>query len=149
MEATHTDPGQPHVFADGDTRLVGARRCPYVSPQLVELRLTETRPVARLMHRVARDYPQDKPLFRAAFGLVVIADHLNAIIAGLGDYAPPLGAPEDPFDWSGLPVSAAVAKRATLCIHACRAEEALAQGLRGKCLGICEATATALGRGGA
>ena len=133
---------------DGEVRLIGVTRKPYTDPRLRELRLTETRPVARLMHLVAHDYPQDEPLLRAAFGLVVIADHLNAIIAGLGDYTPPLNAPEDPFDWSGLPVSAAVAKRATLCIHACRAEEALAQGLRGKCLGICEATATALGRGG-
>lgn len=134
---------------DGEVRLVGVTRKPYTDPQLVELRLMETRPVARLIDRVARDYPKDEPLLRAVRDLAIIADHLNAIIACVGDYTPPLGAPEDPFDWSGLPVSAAVAKRATLCIHACRAEEALAQGLRGKCLGICEATATALGRGGA
>ena len=134
---------------DGEVRLVGTTRKPYTDPQLVELRLTETRPVARLIDRVARDYPQDEPLLRAVRGLAIIADHLNAIIACVGDYTPPLSAPGDPFDWSGLPVSAAVAKRATLCIHACRAEEALSQGLRGKCLGICEATATALGRGGA
>lgn len=132
---------------DGEVRLVGVTRKPYTDPRLVELRLSETRPVARLIDRVARDYPQDEPLFRAAFGLVVIADHLNAIIAGLGDYPDGPGKPLEGTDWSGLPVSAAVAKRATLCIHACRAEEALAQGLRGKCLGICEATATALGRG--
>ena len=134
---------------DGEVRLIGATRKPYTDPQLVELRLTETRPVARLMHRVARDYPKDEPLFRAARDLATIADHLNAIIAGIGDYPDGPGKPLEGTDWSGLPVSAAVAKRATLCIHACRAEEALAQGLRGKCLGICEATATALGRGGA
>lgn len=134
---------------DGEVRLVGVTRKPYTDPQLVELRLTETRTVARLIDRVAHDYPKDEPLLRAVRDLAIIADHLNAIIACVGDYTPPLSAPEDPFDWSGLPVSAAVAKRATLCIHACRAEEALAQGLRGKCLGICEATAAALGRGGA
>jgi len=134
---------------DGEVRLVGTTRKPYTDPQLVELRCEHTRSVARLFDLVARDYREDGPLFRAALMLVILADHLNAIIAGIGDYEVPLGGLGETMDWSGLPVSAAVAKRATLCIHACRAEEALAQGLRGKCLGICEATATALGRGGA
>jgi hypothetical protein len=133
---------------DGEVRLVGVTRKPYVDPRLQKLRLKETRPVARLMHRVARDYPQDEPLFRAAFGLVVIADHLNAIIAGIGDYEPPLGGLGETMDWSGLPVSAARAKRATLCIHAGLALAQLEAGERDACLSICEQTGAALGRGG-
>jgi len=133
---------------DGEVRLVGTTRKPYVDPRLRELRLKETRSVARLMHRVAHDYPQDKPLFRAAYTLVIIADHLNAIIAGIGDYEVPLGGLGETMDWSGLPVSAARAKRATLCIHAATALEQLEAGKRDACLGTCERTAAALGRGG-
>jgi hypothetical protein len=139
--------GDPHVYADGDTRLVGAKRRPYVSPQLVELRLSEARPVARLIDRVARDYPQDEPLFRAAFGLVVIADHLNAIIAGLGDYPDGPGKPLEGTDWSGLPMDAARAKRATLCLRAGRACGMLEAGQRNACLAECEAIAEQFGKG--
>ena len=133
---------------DGEVRLIGVTRKPYTDPRLRELRLTETRSVARLMQRVARDYSHDEPLFRAAYKLVVIADHLNAIIAGIGDYEPPLGGLGETMDWSGLPVSAARAKRATLCIHAATALEQLEAGKRDACLGTCERTAAALGRGG-
>ena len=132
---------------DGEVRLVGVTRKPYTDPQLVELRLTETRSVARLFDLVALDYREDGPLFRAALMLVILADHLNAIIACVGDYTPPLSAPEDPFDWSGLPVSAARAKRATLCIHAGLALAQLEAGERDACLSICEQTGAALGRG--
>ena len=133
---------------DGEVRLIGVTRKPYTDPRLRELRLTETRPVARLMHRVAHDYPKDEPLFRAAYMLVIVADHLNAIIAGIGDYEPPLGGLGETMDWSGLPVSAARAKRATLCIHAGLALAQLEAGERDACLSICEQTGAALGRGG-
>ena len=133
---------------DGEVRLVGVTRKPYTDPQLVELRLTETRSVARLFDLVARDYREDGPLFRAALMLVILADHLNAIIAGIGDYEPPLGGLGETMDWSGLPVSAARAKRATLCIHAGLALAQLEAGERDACLSICEQTGAALGRGG-
>jgi len=133
---------------DGDVRLIGVARKAYVDPRLRELRLKETRSVARLFDLVARDYREDGPLFRAAYTLVIIADHLNAIIAGIGDYEPPLGGLGETMDWSGLPVSAARAKRATLCIHAATALEQLEAGKRDACLGTCERTAAALGRGG-
>ena len=132
---------------DGEVRLVGVTRRPYTDPRLKELRLAETRPVARLMHRVAHDYPQDKPLFRAAYMLVIIADHLNAIIAGLGDYPDGPGKPLEGTDWSGLPIDATKAKRATLCIRAGKALGLLAIGQRDKCLAECEAVAELLGKG--
>ena len=133
---------------DGEVRLIGVTRKPYTDPRLRELRLTETRSVARLFDLVARDYREDGPLFRAVTMLVILADHLNAIIAGIGDYEPPLGGLGETMDWSGLPVSAARAKRATLCIHAATALEQLEAGKRDACLGTCERTAAALGRGG-
>ena len=132
---------------DGEVRLVGTTRKPYTDPQLVELRLTETRPVARLMHRVARDYPKDEPLFRAARDLATIADHLNAIIAGIGDYPDGPGKPLEGTDWSGLPMDAARAKRATLCIRAGRAGGLLAEGKRNACLAECESIAEQFGKG--
>jgi len=133
---------------DGEVRLIGVTRKPYTDPRLRELRLTETRAVARLMHRVVTSYREDGPLFRAALMLVILADHLNAIIAGIGDYEPPLGGLGETMDWSGLPVSAARAKRATLCIHAGLALAQLEAGERDACLSICEQTGAALGRGG-
>jgi len=133
---------------DGEVRLVGVTRKPYVDPRLQKLRIKETRSVARLMHRVVTSYREDGPLFRAAYMIVILADHLNAIIAGIGDYEPPLGGLGETMDWSGLPVSAARAKRATLCIHAATALEQLEAGKRDACLGTCERTAAALGRGG-
>ena len=144
-----TTDGTPQEYPADGTRLVGVRRRPYTAPELVELRCEHTRPVARLFDLVARDYREDGPLFRAALMLVILADHLNAIIAGIGDYEPPLGGLGETMDWSGLPVSAARAKRATLCIHAGLALAQLEAGERDACLSICEATATALGRGGA
>ena len=133
---------------DGEVRLVGVTRRPYTDPRLKELRLAETRPVARLFDLVALDYREDGPLFRAALMLVILADHLNAIIAGIGDYEVPLGGLGETMDWSGLPVSAARAKRATLCIHAGLALAQLEAGERDACLSICEQTGAALGRGG-
>lgn len=132
---------------DGEVRLIGVTRKPYTDPRLRELRLTETRSVARLMQRVARDYSHDEPLFRAAYKLVVIADHLNAIIHGLGDYPDGPGKPLEGTDWSGLPIDATKAKRATLCIRAGKALRLLAAGQCSACLVECEAIAEQFGKG--
>ena len=143
-----TTDGTPQEYPADGTRLVGVRRRPYTAPELVELRCEHTRSVARLMHLVVTSYREDGPLFRAVTMLVILADHLNAIIAGIGDYEPPLGGLGETMDWSGLPVSAARAKRATLCIHAATALAQLEAGERDACLSICEQTGAALGRGG-